>query len=341
MPLSVPPSSPARRLPLGSVFVIVIALLCVGMYVWHTREGRETASVLTLYGNVDIRQVDVAFRVGGRIRQVLVDEGARVVAGQVLATLDTDLLEQAVSRTVAEVDAQQAQLALLTHGYRAEEVARAAASVREAAAQARNARIERERVEKLRASNAVSQKTLDNARAADDGAAARLRAAEEQRDMLTRGFREEDIARQRAALKQAEAALNLARIQLGDAALVAPQAGVVLTRAREAGAIVQAGQTVYTLSLVDPVWVRAYVGQNDLGRIKPGMAVTLEVDAAPGKRYPGTVGFVSPTAEFTPKSVETRDVRSALVYRLRVQAMDPDNVMRQGMPITVHVPLTP
>ena len=150
-----------------------------------------------------------------------------------------------------------------------------------------------------------------------------------------------DIARQRAALKQAEAALKLARIQLDDAALVAPQAGVVLTRAREAGAIVQAGQAVYTLSLVDPVWVRAYVGQNDLGRIKPGMAVMLEVDAAPGKRYPGTVGFVSPTAEFTPKSVETRDVRSALVYRLRVQAMDPDNVMRQGMPITVHVPLTP
>ena len=208
MPLPVPPSSPARRLPVGSVFVIVIALLCIGMYVWHTREGRETASVLTLYGNVDIRQVDVAFRVGGRIRQVLVDEGERVVAGQVLATLDTDLLEQAVSRTVAEVDAQQAQLALLTHGYRAEEVARAAAGVREAAAQARNARIERERVEKLRASNAVSQKTLDNARAADDGAAARLRAAEEQRDMLTKGFREEDIARQRAALKQAEAALK-------------------------------------------------------------------------------------------------------------------------------------
>ena len=114
-----------------------------------------------------------------------------------------------------------------------------------------------------------------------------------------------------------------------------PQDGIVLTRAREAGAIVQAGQTVYTLSLVDPVWLRVYVGEPQLGRIKPGMAVRVRVDAVPDKEFSGRVGFISPAAEFTPKSVETMEVRTSLVYRLRVQVDDPDNVMRQGMPVTV------
>ena len=105
--------------------------------------------------------------------------------------------------------------------------------------------------------------------------------------------------------------------------------------AREAGAIVQAGQTVYTLSLVDPVWLRVYVDEPQLGRIKPGMAVRVRVDAVPDKEFSGRVGFISPAAEFTPKSVETMEVRTSLVYRLRVQVDDPDNVMRQGMPVTV------
>ena len=119
------------------------------------------------------------------------------------------------------------------------------------------------------------------------------------------------------------------------ALLTAPQDGIVLTRAREAGAIVQAGQTVYTLSLVDPVWLRVYVDEPQLGRIKPGMAVRVRVDAVPDKEFSGRVGFISPAAEFTPKSVETMEVRTSLVYRLRVQVDDPDNVMRQGMPVTV------
>ena len=140
---------------------------------------------------------------------------------------------------------------------------------------------------------------------------------------------------QRAAVDAAAAALELAEIRLRDALLTAPQDGIVLTRAREAGAIVQAGQTVYTLSLVDPVWLRVYVDEPQLGRIKPGMAVRVRVDAVPDKEFAGRVGFISPAAEFTPKSVETMEVRTSLVYRLRVQVDDPDNVMRQGMPVTV------
>ena len=329
-------SKRSRAIFIGAV--VLAGAVALGSFITHQVVVRN-AKELTLYGNVDIRQVDVAFRVSGRINEVLVDEGASVTAGQVLARLDADLLRQALKQAEANVAGQRAQLALLESGYRKEEVARAEASVREARAQADNARYECRRVENLRKSNAVSQKILDNARAEASATAARLRAAQDNLDMLTSGYREEDILRQKAALQAAEAEMDQAAIHLGDAELKAPQDGVVLTRAREAGAIVQTGQTVYTLSLTNPVWVRAYVDEPQLGNVKPGMPVTLEVDAAPGKRFSGTVGFISPTAEFTPKSVETHDVRTALVYRIRIQAQDPENVMRQGMPITVRVPL--
>jgi len=117
-----------------------------------------------------------------------------------------------------------------------------------------------------------------------------------------------------------------------------PKAQVAPGSTPEAGAIVQAGQTVYTLTLNDPVWIRAYVPQPRLGRIKPGMAVGVSIDSMPGKRYEGTVGFISPDAEFTPKTVQTDQVRDDLVFRIRVIASDPDNVFRQGMPVTVLVP---
>ena len=216
-------------------------------------------------------------------------------------------------------------------------MAQARAQVAAARAVAENAAINLHRVTTMRASNAISQKELDNARAADREAAARLRSSEDQLDMLLSGYREEEVLAQRAAVAAADAELRRADIELADGVLHAPQKGIILTRAREAGAIVQPGQTVYTLTLTDPVWLRAYVDEPNLGRIKPGMAVRVAVDAAPGKTFPGTVGFISPTAEFTPKTVETREVRTALVYRLRVQAQDPENVMRQGMPVTIFV----
>ena len=223
----------------------------------------------------------------------------------------------------------------LERGYRTEEVEQARAAVARARAVADNAAINLNRVSAMRARNAISQKELDNARSSDRSARAELRSAQEQLDMLLSGYREEDVLAQRAAVDAAAAALELAEIRLRDALLTAPQDGIVLTRAREAGAIVQAGQTVYTLSLVDPVWLRVYVDEPQLGRIKPGMAVRVRVDAVPDKEFSGRVGFISPAAEFTPKSVETMEVRTSLVYRLRVQVDDPDNVMRQGMPVTV------
>lgn len=327
-------------MPVSRKFLLagILAMAAAGAaIVWHVLESRRSGE-LTLYGNVDIRQVDLGFRVEGRIARVLADEGDTVRQGQPLACLDDDLLRQQRDQAAAGLAGRKADLARLERGYRVEEIAQARASVAAAAAVAENARINLNRVAAMRASNAVSQKELDNARSASKESGARLRSAQDQLAMLLSGYREEDVLAQRAAVAAAAAELARAEIRLQDAILIAPQKGVILTRAREAGAIVQAGQTVYTLTLTDPVWLRAYVDEPNLGRVKPGMAVRVAVDAAPGKTFPGTVGFISPTAEFTPKTVETREVRTALVYRLRIQVQDPENVMRQGMPVTVFLP---
>ena len=323
------------------IIAVLAALAAIGLLAWHLLGARRDGG-LTVYGNVDIRQVDLSFRVGGRIATVLVDEGDAVVEGQPLARLDDDLLLRQRDRAAARLAGQKADLARLERGYRVEEIAQARASVAAATAVAENAGINLRRVMAMRANNAISQKELDNARAADREATARLRSSQEQLDMLASGYREEDVLSQRAAVAAAAAELSQAEIQVRDAVLVAPQRGIILTRAREAGAIAQAGQTVYTLALTNPVWLRAYVDEPNLGKVKPGMPVRVSVDAAPGKSFPGTVGFVSPTAEFTPKTVETREVRTALVYRLRAQVEDPENVMRQGMPVTIVLePATP
>ena len=322
---------PRKMIFLGAALAVLLVVVVV---VWKWWLGRDSDS-LVLYGNVDIRQVDLAFRVNGRIAKVLVDEGDAVALGQPLALLDNDLLTQQRDQAAAELEKQRASLVRLEHGYRVEEIAQARAAVSGAAALAENAQINLNRVAAMRVTNAISQKEMDNARAHYREASAKLRSNQDQLDMLVAGYRDEDVLAQKAAVAAAEAVFNHAEIQLHDASLVAPQKGIVLTRAREAGAIVQAGQTVYTLTLTDPLWLRAYVDEPNLGRIKPGMSVKIQVDAAPGKSFSGTVGFISPTAEFTPKTVETPEVRTALVYRLRVQAEDPDNVMRQGMPVTI------
>jgi HlyD family secretion protein len=185
------------------------------------------------------------------------------------------------------------------------------------------------------ATKGVSIQDRDNAAASHEEAEARLKSARENLALLEAGFRVEDIAQAKADLAQAEAALATANLQVKDTVLTAPSDGVILTRAQEAGAILQVGSAVFTLSLVDPVWVRAYVHEPDLGRIHPGMKVEIRTDSRPDKPYTGQIGFISPRAEFTPKTVETTELRTALVYRLRIVVANPDEGLRQGMPVTV------
>jgi HlyD family secretion protein len=291
-----------------------------------------------LYGNVDIRQVSLGFRVSGRIAELRVDEGDSVKAGDVIARLDAEPFRQALGAAEADAEAARATLAKLKAGARAAEIAQASATHEERLAELENAKLAYERAKQLRPNGTISQAELDQANASRAAADARARSAREALVLLEEGNRAEDIAAAAAQANAATAKAESARISLDDTQLAAPSDGVIISRVRETGAIVSPADIVYVLSLTEPVWVRAYVAEPDLGRVHPGMKVTITSDTAPDRNYEGTVGFISPVAEFTPKSVETPELRTDLVYRLRIVIADPGKDLRQGMPVTVHLP---
>lgn len=184
---------------------------------------------------------------------------------------------------------------------------------------------------------AVSRADFGATHSQYEAAQVEVRSAAEALSLQRAGARAEDIAAAEAQLRQAMALAERTRTDIADATLRAPDAGVILTRAREPGAIVQSGETVLTLTIDRPLRVRAYIDETDLSRVSPGMAVEVAADGNP-KTYHGTIGFISPTAEFTPKSVETRELRTNLVYRIRVIVSDAENALRQGQPVTVRIP---
>ncbi|HTD12992.1 MAG TPA: efflux RND transporter periplasmic adaptor subunit [Steroidobacteraceae bacterium] len=329
-----------RRVSL--VALAVVAVLGIGgWYWWGSYGANDPDAALSLSGNVDVHQVELAFRVTGRIAAMQAQEGDKVAAGATLAQLDRAPFTADADGAQADVEQAQAQFDKTRRGFRAEEIAQAGATVQQREADLANARVTLARQQQLVAAGLVTHQQIDDAQARVRGSEAQLAGARDQFILEKRGSRVEDIAAQKAMLGAAQARLEKARTALADTTLLAPSPGIISVRAREAGAIVEAGQTVYTLTLNDPVWIRAYVPQPRLGRIKPGMTVRIRTDSMPGKAYEGTVGFISPDAEFTPKSVQTEQVRDDLVYRIRVIASDPDNVFRQGMPVTVLVPAAP
>jgi membrane fusion protein YbhG len=332
------PGPNRRVLAIAGALALVAAL---AWYLWHRHSADDPNAALSLSGNVDVHQVELAFRVTGRIAELKVQEGDKVSTGQTLAQLDGVPFETDVAAARADVAQAQAQLAKLQHGYRVEEIAQARATVAQRAADLANARVTLKRQQELVAAGLVTHQQIDDAEARVDQSAAQLAGAREALDLELHGSRIEDIDSQKATLDSAQARLDKSQTARSDATLLAPSPGIISVRAREVGAMVQAGQTVYTLTLNDPVWIRAYVPQPHLGRIKPGMTVSVSIDSMPGRQYEATVGFVAPDAEFTPKSVQTDQVRDDLVYRIRVIAADPDNVLRQGMPVTVRVPAVP
>ena len=329
-----------RRAILGAAAGLAL-LGVLGAYLWQRHDAHDLQAPFSLSGNVDVHQVELAFRVTGRIADMKVQEGDKVSAGEALAQLDRVPFDTDVAAARADVAQAQAQLTKTRRGYRVEEIAQARDAVAQRVADLDNARVTLKRQEELIAAGLATHQQIDDAQARVHESGAQLAAARDQLTLELRGSRIEDIQAQEALRAAAQARLEKAQTALADTTLLAPSVGIISVRARETGAIVQAGQTVYTLTLNDPVWIRAYVPQPRLGRIKPGMAVKVTIDSMPGKQYAGSVGFISPDAEFTPKTVQTEQVRDDLVYRIRVIAGDPDNVFRQGMPVTVLVAAAP
>lgn len=322
------------------IIVIGLALLAaVGVAGWLTHR-HATSDEIVLYGNIDLREVDLAFNDSQRVTSVLVHEGDYVRKGQVLAQLDTSRLQPQLARAEAQAAAQRAAVDRLHHGSRPEEIAQARANLTLAKADARQAHDSYQRLEAVfRSSNgrAVSRQEVDDAKAQADVADARVAVSLKALQLARIGPRKEDIAQAEAMLDGEQAQVALLKQELADAELRAPLDAVVRSRIAEPGDMASPQKTALTLAITDPKWVRAYVSETDLGRVRPGMPATVAVDSFPGRRFEGWVGFISPVAEFTPKTVQTQELRSSLVYEIRVFLKDPNDVLRLGMPATVYL----
>jgi HlyD family secretion protein len=326
-----------------AVILFLLAAVGAGAYAtWWYRFRKVPTNELVLYGNVDLRQVELPFNDSERISTVLVQEGDHVKRGQLVAELDTGRLVPQVNQARAQVDQQRQVVERLHNGSRPEEIAQARANVAQADADAKNALRQYDRMRTLfqrSKGEAISQTDVDNSQATSQMADARLAAQQKALDLAVLGPRKEEIAENEAKLQAQEAQYAFLCRQLADAKLKAPMDAVVRTRLMEPGEMASPQKAVYSLAIVDPKWVRAYVSEVDLGKVHPGMKGTIAVDSFPNRRFEGWVGFISPVAEFTPKIVQTDELRSTLVYEVRVFVKDPTDELRLGMPATVY--LTP
>jgi HlyD family secretion protein len=321
--------------------LLLAAAVAAGL-AWWMRRVEAPSRELVLYGNVDLRQVQLSFNNSERIAAVSVQEGDRVRRGQVVARLDTSRLAPQVAQAEAQAAAQREVVIRLRNGSRPEEIAQARANVESAKADSVNTRLQYERVKsamETSAGRAVKQQDVDNARAALDVAEAKLTVNQRALELAIAGPRKEEIAEAEARLRANEAQLALFRQQLADAELAAPVNAIVRTRIMEPGDMASPQKPVFTLAITDPKWIRAYVSEPDLGKVHSAMAASVMVDSFPNRRFDGWVGFVSPVAEFTPKSVQTEELRTSLVYEVRVFVKDPSDELRLGMPATVYLSL--
>ena len=324
-----------------AIFIAAAALGATGIAAWYFTNHRSVnAADLVLYGNIDIRQVQLAFNGSARVAQMQAKEGDLVKKGQLLATLDEVRFARNVDLQQAQLASQQQVVSRMEAGSRPEEIRKAQADVEAARIDADNAERTYQRQKALVEQHFVAKQQADDARAVADAAQAKFHSLQETLRLVQLGPRKEDIAAAKAILQADQAALEVARKDLVDASLYAPDNGVIQERILEPGDMASPQRPVYTLALTDPIWVRAYVLGPDLGKLKPGMSAYASTDSYPGKGYRAWVGFISPTAEFTPKSVETTEVRSSLVYQVRVFVCNPQSELRLGMPTTVTIPLS-
>lgn len=318
--------------------VVLLLAIAGGITAWRMNhdDANEDGS-LTLYGNVDQRQAQLAFEVAGRIDSISTQEGQTVKKGEVLAQLDNRRLQQAVDQANALVEAQQEVVNGLEAGTRPEEISKAKADLELAKAKLANAQKSYTRISDLAKRDMASKQQRDDAEAALKVSTAQMKAAEAAQALALAGPRKEDIAAAKASLQASQAQLAQAQTNLTDATLTAPSDGMIQNRLLEPGDMASPQQPVFTLALTQPMWVRAYVAETQLGELREGMPAEISSDSFPDKRYPGWVGYISPTAQFTPKSVEAPGTRTDLVYEIRIYTCDKARELRLGMPVTVHI----
>jgi len=322
------------------VLVPVILVLAVGAWLgyryWESRVGNDPNRI-RVSGSIEVTEAELSFKLPGRVEARLVDEGDLVKAGEVVAKLETSDLAQQVALRQADVQMAQAGLADLLAGARPQELAQAAAAVRQAKADFNRIQDDYDRMKALFEQGSSNQREYDAARTAYDVAQARLETAQEQQKLVQQGPRPDAIKVARARLLQAQEAEKLAEIQFGYATLTSPLTGMVLSKNVEPGEMVAPGSPIVTVGDLARVYMRAYIEETDLGRVKLGQKVRVTTDTYPDKIYEGKITFISPQAEFTPKNVQTKKERVKLVYRVKVDLDNAKLELKPGMPAEAEI----
>ena len=321
------------------VLIPLIICVIVGITYYVFMQKTTDLKKLMVSGNIEVTTVNAGFKLAGRVAERLVEEGGRVQQGDLLATLDTVDLQLNVANAAAKVGAAQAALNQLKNGSRIQDVNAAQAALRSARADEGNAKTNYQRIAQLFYQQAVSAQTRDQSETAYAMAKAKADQLEQQLGLVQEGPRQEEIDVGMAQLDQSKQALLLAQAQLSYGQLFSPVTGLVLSKNVEAGEYVSAGTPIVTIGKLDQVWLKAYIPENELGRVKIGQPVTITTDTFPGKIYKGILSFISSEAEFTPKNIQTTEERVKLVYRIKVTIDNPDLELKPGMPADAVIAL--
>jgi HlyD family secretion protein len=315
-------------------FLPITFFLFLGGCHWNNNSADKA---IVLSGTVESREVDLSFQVGGRVAQLATDEGKWVEQGASVATLDTKDFDLALRQATATADAAKASLAALKAGTRTQEIRVAQANVQKAQSQLNYAKAEVKRFSLLIPKKLASDEQLEQAQLQYEEALASVEQAKQNLNLLKEGPREEDIQQAQAHYAALVNATDMARQKLDYTTLTSPISGLVTVRLSEAGEVVAAGQPVFKVAELSNPWVRAYLSETDLGRVRIGQKARVKVDSLPGKVFEGTLSFISPVAEFTPKTVQTRELRTDLVYRVKVDVSNPDSLLKIGMPADIEL----
>ncbi|SIO41122.1 efflux RND transporter periplasmic adaptor subunit [Halodesulfovibrio marinisediminis] len=317
--------------------LLILLLVCIALVFWWYLNPSKLVNnkrEVTLYGQIDLRTVQLSFSEQEYIEQMYVDEGDVVKGGQVLAVLKKDRLAAQLQEAISRVEAQEEVVQRLTTGLRPQEVLQARAKVQAAEIQLKNAQALLRRVKTTTPSGASTRQSLDDAVTSVKLAQAELAIEKNGLSLAEEGYRKEDIAEAKATLKGLKASVDLLWVRMGELKLVAPVNGIIQNRIAELGELASPSRVAFTLAVTEPKWVRAYLPEPELGLVMEGMRASVYSDSF-AEPFKGWVGFISPQAEFTPKRVETTELRTQLVYEVRVWVDDPDNRLKLGMPVTI------
>ena len=306
--------------------------ICLIFFTGCFQEKKE----IKFFGNVDVRTVSLAFRVSGRLDTLNFDEGQKLKKGDIIATIENSIFRENLNQINAQIKLQEIQIQKLEKGYRTEEIEKAKSKLSEVKVNLDRVNKDFRRAEELFKTKSISEQAYDDAKAQAKDLQTQYDYAKSSLELVKNGYETEDVQSAKAQLESLKAQRNILQINYDDTVLYSPVDGTIITKVYEVGSIVNSSQTIVDIAKSDEYWVRSYLSEKYLGVVKTGMKAVVTTDS--NKTYEGVVSFISPLAEFTPKTVQTEDLRTDLVYRFRIVLKDIDDNLKQGMPVTISFP---